>query len=70
MSTTGSLQHLHSDGLKLFLERWLLDPEHISFAHGHQMNLKRDGCDCRKVLFSVDLVVSKHHEGGTSSSNL
>lgn len=51
-------------------KRWLLDPGHVSIAHIHQTDLKRDGCDCRKVLLSVDVVVAKQDEGRTSSSNL
>lgn len=65
-ASTSCLQHLHSDGLKLSLERWLLDPGHISIAHGHQTNPTRDGCDCRKVLLSVDLVVSRSRQSKTS----
>jgi hypothetical protein len=50
-------------------KRWLLDPRHVSIAHGHQTNLKRDGCYCRRVLFILDLVVTRRRRR-TSSVNL
>jgi hypothetical protein len=64
-----ALQHLHSDGLKLSLEKVVVGPRTYQHRPLHQTNLSRDGCDCRKVRINVDLVVSVISKDGVSSSN-